>query len=197
MAPDEHCIRERGRRIGTQHLERFHAVNAGQLDVHEHQIGDALQGQPDTVLGRAGLHSFVSLGLEDVSHQFHVLLVVFNDQDQAHGWFGMVNVNVEPLPGVLSTRISPPCSSIIRLVRAGRKPVLKGIVADEDSAAEYSARFVREAKAVVRLNHLSIGQVYDFGEEGDIAYIAGRSPLKNVGTLLLNTTKSSRDLTGQ
>ena len=123
MAPDEHCIRERGRRIGTQHLERFHAVNAGQLDVHEHQIGDALQGQPDTVLGRAGLHSFVSLGLEDVSHQFHVLLVVFNDQDQAHGWFGMVNVNVEPLPGVLSTRISPPCSSIIRLVRAGRKPV--------------------------------------------------------------------------
>ena len=77
------------------------------------------------------------------------------------------------------------------------KTILKGIVADEDSAAEYSARFVREAKAVVRLNHLNIGQVYDFGEEGDIAYIAGRSPLKNVGTLLLNTTKSSRDFIGQ
>ena len=55
--------------------------------------------------------------------------------------------------------------------RVAIKTILKSVVADEDGAAAYSARFMREAKAVARLNHPSIVQVYDFGEQGDIAYI--------------------------
>jgi hypothetical protein len=50
------------------------------------------------------------------------------------------------------------------------KTILKSAL-DADTAKEYSMRFVREAQAVARLNHANIVQVYDFGEEGDIAYI--------------------------
>ncbi len=51
------------------------------------------------------------------------------------------------------------------------KTILKGHLDDDDAAKEYSMRFMREAQAVARLNHAHIVQVYDFGEEGDIAYI--------------------------
>ncbi|MCC6212044.1 MAG: protein kinase [Burkholderiales bacterium] len=51
------------------------------------------------------------------------------------------------------------------------KTILKGHMDDDDAAKEYSMRFMREAQAVARLNHPHIVQVYDFGEEGDVAYI--------------------------
>ena len=54
--------------------------------------------------------------------------------------------------------------------RVAIKTILKGQL-DAETAKEYSARFVREAHAVARLNHPNIVQVYDFGEEGDIAYL--------------------------
>src|SRR5919201_1541437 len=58
--------------------------------------------------------------------------------------------------------------------RLGRRVAIKTILKshlDADTAKEYSLRFVREAQAVARLNHPNIVQVYDFGEEGDIAYL--------------------------
>jgi serine/threonine protein kinase len=51
------------------------------------------------------------------------------------------------------------------------KTILKGHMDDEDAAKEYSMRFMREAQSVARLNHAHIVQVYDFGEQGEIAYI--------------------------
>src|SRR5213083_2026075 len=55
-----------------------------------------------------------------------------------------------------------------------RKVAIKTILVsqlDEETAKDFSMRFVREAHAVARLNHPNIVQVYDFGEEGDIAYL--------------------------
>src|SRR3954468_958324 len=56
----------------------------------------------------------------------------------------------------------------------GRRVAIKTILKtqlDEATAKDYSARFIREAKAVARLNHPNIVQVYDFGQEGNVAYL--------------------------
>jgi hypothetical protein len=51
------------------------------------------------------------------------------------------------------------------------KTILKSHLLDETLADEYSARFVREAQAAGRLSHPNIVSVFDFGEEGDVAYL--------------------------
>jgi serine/threonine-protein kinase len=55
-----------------------------------------------------------------------------------------------------------------------RKVAIKTILInqlDEETAKDFSMRFVREAHAVARLNHPNIVQVYDFGEEAGIAFL--------------------------
>jgi serine/threonine-protein kinase len=55
--------------------------------------------------------------------------------------------------------------------RVAVKVILKSHAIDEALARDYSVRFVREARAAGRLNHPNIVQVYDFGEQEDIAYL--------------------------
>lgn len=55
-----------------------------------------------------------------------------------------------------------------------RTVALKTIILSGETAGreEYHARFSQEAKAAGRLNHPQIITVYDFGQEGDLAYMA-------------------------
>jgi serine/threonine protein kinase len=42
---------------------------------------------------------------------------------------------------------------------------------DAGTAKQYAMRFQREVRAVARINHPNIVQVYDFGQDGDLAFI--------------------------
>jgi serine/threonine-protein kinase len=58
--------------------------------------------------------------------------------------------------------------------RLERRVAIKTILTstlDEATAKHYAMRFMREVRAVARLNHPNIVQVYDYGTEGGLAYI--------------------------
>jgi len=53
----------------------------------------------------------------------------------------------------------------------GREVAVKTIQAGSAFGEEAQARFTREARATAVLNHPNIVTVYDFGQEGDLAYL--------------------------
>ena len=58
--------------------------------------------------------------------------------------------------------------------KLNRRVAIKTILTstlDEATAKHYAMRFTREVRAVARLNHPNIVQVYDYGTEGALAYI--------------------------
>ena len=59
--------------------------------------------------------------------------------------------------------------------RLGRQVAIKTVLTshleDATTRREYSQRFEREARAIAKLNHPNIVNVYDFGESGDLAYL--------------------------
>src|SRR5688500_8081225 len=66
------------------------------------------------------------------------------------------------------------------IVYRAKDPALDRVVAlktiilsdDADNRKEYEKRFAQEARAAGKLNHPNIVTTFDFGEEGDLAYLA-------------------------
>jgi streptogramin lyase len=65
--------------------------------------------------------------------------------------------------------------------RLEREVAIKVLSAGLAHEPGYLERFRREARAVARLNHPNVVQVYDFGEQGDLTYLV--MPLLSGGTL--------------
>ncbi len=65
--------------------------------------------------------------------------------------------------------------------RLDREVAIKVLLTSLANEPGYLERFRREARAVAKLNHPNIVQVYDFGEQGDLTYLV--MPLISGGTL--------------
>lgn len=61
------------------------------------------------------------------------------------------------------------------------KVLMPGIVLEKRSRTEFLARFRREADAIALLDHINIMPIYEYGEQGDIAYLV--MPYVTGGTL--------------
>ncbi|GCE24645.1 hypothetical protein KDA_01290 [Dictyobacter alpinus] len=61
------------------------------------------------------------------------------------------------------------------------KVLLPGIVLEQRSRNEFLARFRREADAIAALDHINIMPVYEYGEQGELAYLV--MPYVTGGTL--------------
>ncbi|HLY25108.1 MAG TPA: protein kinase, partial [Aggregatilineales bacterium] len=73
--------------------------------------------------------------------------------------------------------------------KLGRKAAVKVIEAEHEKADEMTQRFIREARAAANLDHPNIISVYQFGEDGNLYYMA----MKLIeGHTLLNILKKRR-----
>jgi hypothetical protein len=73
-----------GPRVGADLPEGLDAVDAGQLDVHQHQIGLFFLRQLHALLAGDRFQRLVALGLQHVAGELHVLVVVLDDQHRVH-----------------------------------------------------------------------------------------------------------------
>src|SRR5262249_2500972 len=71
----------RGPRARPQLAKCLHAIDAGQLEIHENEIGRLFGRQGDAVLARPGHPHVVARVLKHVPQQLEIPLVVLHDQD--------------------------------------------------------------------------------------------------------------------
>ena len=67
----------------SQPAQRLGSVDAGELEVHQHQIRRILLGDAQTLLPGLGLDDVVAGELEDVANQLEVQRIVLDDEDPA------------------------------------------------------------------------------------------------------------------
>src|SRR6266550_6805848 len=108
--------------VGTDPAQGLDAVDAGKLDVHQDQVGQLLRSRRHSRFAGRCLVDRVAFVHKKIPRELHVLLVVFDEEDAAHGC-GSVNVNALPSPGALLTLIVPPCSSTKRFESVSPRPV--------------------------------------------------------------------------
>src|SRR5262249_26665810 len=92
------------------------SVEAGELNVHEDQIGTARRRQAQALLTRGGLDQLVTGAGQQIAKDPPVLLVILDRQDPlAHTASigcstrtGRLNENFDPTPMVDSTQMRPP-----------------------------------------------------------------------------------------
>ncbi len=109
-------------------MERLHAVEIRELDVHEHEVRGVFGCHVDGLAPRRRLERSISRCDQDVAEQLHVLLVVLDDEDPLAGhdvvsFAGNAKVKVLPRPSSLSSQIRPPWSSTSRFESARPSPV--------------------------------------------------------------------------
>src|SRR3954447_6279186 len=118
-------------RIGLDLARRLVAVQLGQLDVHQDQVGAVASGEADTLGAGDRLDQLVAGAGQQVAQDAPVVLLVLDHQDLlAHAgallagwWTGSVNRNVDPRPTSDSTQRRPACSSTILREIARPRPV--------------------------------------------------------------------------
>src|SRR6266568_797829 len=107
------------------------SVEAGELDIHEDQVGELRFGRLHPFFPGHRFDDLIADTREQVTHDAPVILFVFDDQDPlAHvaslcrsTRTGSVNQKVEPVPRLDSTHMRPPCMSIIFLAMVRPRPV--------------------------------------------------------------------------
>ena len=83
------------------------------------------------------------------------------------GKYQITGVLGEGAMGVVYRGFDPDIRRVVAL-----KTIRKQGVDSQESAAQSAARFRNEAQAAGRLMHPGIVGVYDFGDDGNVAYIA-------------------------
>src|SRR5262245_21407199 len=107
------------------------AVEDGELDVHENEVGARRFGGANPLLSVGSLDDRIARAAEEVAQDAAQVVLVFDDQDAlAHAMalrlsatIGSSSWKVAPSPSLDSTQMRPPCISTICLAMARPRPV--------------------------------------------------------------------------